>query len=53
MTLLEPVQRPTSYARPRETITPETEAAIRKGVQDVLAGRTKPWLEVKKDLGLE
>jgi predicted transcriptional regulator len=30
--------------------SPETLAAIRRGMEDARAGRTRPWEEVKKEL---
>jgi predicted transcriptional regulator len=30
--------------------SPETIAAIRRGMEDARAGRTRPWEEVKKEL---
>ena len=53
MAISESLQHPPDHSPPKRTVSPETEAAIRKGIQDVLAGRTKPWAEVKRDLGLE
>ncbi len=31
---------------------PRVMARIRRGIQDSLAGRTKPWAEVKAELGI-
>ena len=37
---------------PLPTVDPETERHIRQGIQDSAAGRTRPWSQVKRELGI-
>ena len=54
MTLLEARLAPSWFSIPQEPeILPrETLESIRRGIKDVREGRTRPWSEVKKELGL-
>jgi hypothetical protein len=54
MTLLEPKLAPGWFSIPQEpkNLSLDTLESIKRGIKDVREGRSRPWSEVKKELGL-
>jgi hypothetical protein len=52
MTVLIPVREAVAPPKRRIPLAPETIDAIREGVRAVQEGRSRPWAEVKEELGL-
>jgi AbrB family looped-hinge helix DNA binding protein len=44
--------KPKRVVDPGEVLTPEEAKKIRHGMKQIKAGKTRPWAQVKDDLGL-
>jgi AbrB family looped-hinge helix DNA binding protein len=46
------VIKPKQVVDPDDVLSPEDEAAVRQGLEDIERGNVRPWSAVKHDLGL-
>jgi AbrB family looped-hinge helix DNA binding protein len=46
------VIKPKQVVDPDDVLSPEDEAAVRQGLEDIERGDVRPWSAVKHDLGL-
>lgn len=46
------VIKPKKVVDPEDILSPEDEAAMRQGIEDIERGAVRPWSDVKHELGL-